>query len=65
MRVSAQRSSQRSRVRLRFFRALKAQTLERRLLRVADARFHFALAIRIVHAARKRDGAVMFQHVAV
>ena len=38
---------------LRFFRGFEAQALERRLLRVADARFHLALSIRIVHAARQ------------
>ena len=41
-------------IRLRFFQALEALTLERRFLRVADAGFDLAFAIRILHAARKR-----------
>jgi hypothetical protein len=50
---------------LRFFSSFEAQTLEWRFLCVADARLHLALPIWIVHAARKRDGAIMLQHVAV
>src|SRR5208337_201202 len=41
-------------------RGFEAQALERRLLRVAHARLHLALPIRIVHATRKRDGCPLF-----
>src|ERR1035437_4057871 len=44
---------------------LEAQPLERRRLRVADARLDLALPIRIADAARQRHDAVMRQDVAV
>ena len=44
---------------LRLLQTLEAQALQRRLLRVADAGFDFALAIRIAHPARQRDRAVV------
>ena len=44
---------------------LEAQPAQRRLLRVADAGFDFALAIGIADAARQRDDAVVREHVAV
>ena len=39
---------------LRFVQALEAQPFERRVLRVADAPFDFALSIRVVHPAGQR-----------
>ena len=50
---------------LRLLERLEAQTLERRLLRVADAGLHLALAVRIADPARQRDGPVVLEHVAV
>jgi hypothetical protein len=44
---------------------LEALAVERRLLRVADARFDFAFAIGIADAARQADDAVMREHVTV
>ena len=50
---------------LRFFQTFEALPFERRFLGVADAGLDLALSIRIAHAARQRDGAVVRQHVAV
>ena len=50
---------------LRLFEALEALPFERRLLRMPDAGFNLAFAIRVPHAARKRGDAVMLQHIAV
>ena len=44
---------------------LETQALQRRLLGVADARFHFAFPIRIADAARQRRDALMGKHVAI
>ncbi len=55
MRVSAQRSSQRSRY------ACASSRLSKR----SPARFDFAFAVRILHAAGQSHNAVVFQHVAV
>ena len=44
---------------------LEAEPFQRRLLRVADARFDFPFAIGIADAARQRDDAVMREHVAI
>jgi len=52
-------------VRLRLVETLKAQASQRRLLRVADARFDFPFPIRIADAARERDDAVVGEHVAI
>ena len=52
-------------VRLRGLQRLEAQPLERRLLRVADAGFHFAFAIGIADAARQCDHAVVGEHIAI
>jgi hypothetical protein len=52
-------------VRLGGLERLEAQALERRALRVADARFHFAFAIGIADATRQRHRAVVGQHVPV
>jgi hypothetical protein len=43
-------------VQLRFFQTLEAQPFERRFLRVAHARFDFALAVRILNPARQSHG---------
>jgi hypothetical protein len=45
--------------------ALEAHPAQRRLLRVAHARFDFAFAIWIPDAARQRHGAVVREHVAI
>src|SRR5262245_34764194 len=50
---------------LRRFDRLEAEALERRLLRVADARFDFAFAIGIADAARYSDRAVVREHIAI
>ena len=52
-------------VRLRRLNRLEALAAQRRLLRVPDARFHFAFAIRIAHATRQRDHVVVREHIAV
>jgi hypothetical protein len=46
-------------------RTLEAQAFERRLLRVADARFDLPFAVRIADATWQRDDAVMREHVAI
>ena len=50
---------------LRLLKAFEAHALQRRLLRMADAALDLPLAIRIRHAARQRDHAVVPQHVRV
>ena len=50
---------------LSFFQALEAQSLQRRLLRVAHARLDFALTIRILDATRHGNGTVVGEHVTV
>jgi hypothetical protein len=52
-------------IRLRLFQALEALTLQRRFLRVADAGFDLPFPVRISHAARQSDRAVMLQHIAI
>ena len=52
-------------IRLRLLQALEALAVERRLLRVADARFDLALAIGIADAARQADHAVVREDVAI
>jgi hypothetical protein len=52
-------------IRLRLVECLEARALEWRLLGVPDARFDFALPIRIAHAARQGDDAVMREYVAI
>ena len=51
-------------IRLRLFQTFKAQALERCLLRMADAGLDLPFSIRIAHAARQRDYAVVLQHIA-
>ena len=63
--MSAQFVSQRSRVRLRRLEGLEAKALEWGLLCVADPGFDFPFAIRIAHATRQRDDAVVREDVAV
>ena len=65
MRVSAQRVSQQSRVRLRVLETLKAQSAQRRLLRVADASFDLPFAIGIADPAWEGDHAVVGEHIAI
>ena len=65
MRVSAQRVFPAIQVGLRIFQALEALAFERRLLRMTDAGFDFAFAIRVLHSAWKRCDAVVLQHVTV
>ena len=50
---------------LRIFQALEALAFERSLLRMTDARFDLAFAIRVLHSAWKRCDAVVLQHVTV
>src|SRR5690606_30260621 len=52
-------------VRLCVGEALEAKSLERRVLRVADAALDFAFAVSVAHTARQRDGAMVGEHVAV
>ena len=52
-------------IRLRLLERLEAQPAQRRLLRVPDAGFDFALAIGIADATRQRDDAIVREHVAV
>ena len=52
-------------VRLRRGERLEAQPFERCFLCVADAGFDFAFPIGIADAARKRDDAIMREHIAV
>ena len=52
-------------VRLRLVETLEAQSLEWRLLRVADARFDLPFAIGIADTARKGDHAVMREHITI
>ena len=63
MRVSAQRSSQRSRYSLRFFQTFEAQSFERSFLSVSDARFHFPFAIGIFDPAGHGHDAVVRKHI--
>ena len=65
MRVSAQRVFPAIQIGLRVFQAFEALPFERRLLRMADAGFDFAFAIRVLHSAWKRCDAVVLQHVTV
>ena len=50
---------------LRLLERLEALAVQRRLLRVADAGFDFALAIGIADATRQPDHAVVREHVAI
>ena len=50
---------------LGFFQTLEAQAFQRCFLRMTDAGFDFAFAIRISNAARHGDGAVVREHVAI
>ena len=52
-------------VRLRVRERLEAASSQRGFLGVADARFDLAFAIRIADAARKRDDAVVREHIAI
>ena len=52
-------------IRLRLVERFEAEAAQRRLLRVPDARFDFALAIGIADATRQRDDAIVREHVAV
>ena len=63
--MSAQRVSQRSRVRLRCVETLEAQSFERRLLRIADASFDLPFAIGIADTAREGDHPVMREYIAI
>ena len=63
--MSAQRVSQRSKIRLRRLERLEAESSQRCFLRVADAGFDFPFAIGIADAARQRDDAVVREHVAI
>jgi hypothetical protein len=47
----------------RFLQALETHPFERRSLGVADPRFHFPFAIRILDPARQRHHAVVCEHV--
>ena len=50
---------------LRLFQALELLALQRRLLRMANAGFNLALAIRIAHLAGKRRHSVVRQNIAI
>ena len=50
---------------LRLLQALEAQSVQRRALRVANARFDFAFAIRIAHATWEADDPIVREHVAI
>ena len=50
---------------LRLLQALEAQSVQRRALRVANARFDFAFAIRIAHAIWEADDPIVREHVAI
>ena len=63
--MSAQWASQRSRYACASSSDSKRSPRKRRLLRVPDAGFDFALAIGIADAARHCDDAVVREHVAV
>jgi len=52
-------------IRLRFLHALEALTLQRRFSARGRRRIRPSLSVRISHAARQSDRAVMLQHVAV
>src|SRR4030095_6396909 len=52
-------------VRLRFVETFEAQSFERRLLRMANARFDFSFAIGIADTARERDHPVMREYIAI
>ena len=65
IRVSAQRVSQRSKIRLRLLERLIAETAERCFLRVADTRFHLAFAVGIADAAREGNDPVVREHIAI
>lgn len=51
-------------IRLCFFKTLELLALQRRLLRVGYARFHFSFSIRIAHFTGKRRYAVVGQNIA-
>ena len=50
---------------LSFLQAFEAKSFQRGILGMADAPFHFPLAIRIADAAGQRDNTVVSKHVAV
>ena len=50
---------------LRLLQTFEALSLQGRFLGVADAGLYLALAIRMVHAAGQRHGAIVRQHVVV
>ena len=65
MRVSAQLSFPAVQVRLRFFHALEAQPLQRRLLGMTDGALHLALSIRVADAAAMGGRAIVRQQIGV
>ena len=50
---------------VRLLQALEAQSVQRRALRMANARFDFAFAIRIAHATWEADDPIVREHVAI
>ena len=63
--MSAQRCLPAIEVGLGFLQSLEAHAFQRCLLRVADAGFDFAFAIRILDPTRQGDRAVVREHVAI